>query len=146
MANMFKTIEAEGGASGPEWLSSHPNPANRYAAITKEAAMLKVQGKGESGQFTQMQARLGDMGPSFTAEQIAKGEHRTAGTRPTATAGRTVKVEPPSATLRSDTPGQFSPCWRPFELDAPDLGSATPPMSPRAPRSTGTSPMGCSSE
>src|SRR3954463_3796455 len=36
MANMFKTIEAEGGASGPEWLSDHPNPGNRYAAITRE--------------------------------------------------------------------------------------------------------------
>src|SRR6185503_13460246 len=33
MANMFKTIEREGGGGGPEWMSSHPNPGNRYAAI-----------------------------------------------------------------------------------------------------------------
>src|SRR4051812_4210663 len=33
MANMFKTIEAEGGAGGPQFLSDHPNPANRYQSI-----------------------------------------------------------------------------------------------------------------
>jgi hypothetical protein len=32
MANMFKTIEREGGGGGPQWMSSHPNPGNRYAA------------------------------------------------------------------------------------------------------------------
>ena len=107
MANMFKTIEEEGGGGNLEWLSSHPDPANRYAAITKEASMLRVEGKGDTGQFTQMQARLGDMGPSYTAEQIAKGQHKTGAPRPTATAGRAVKVEPPSAALRTDTPANF---------------------------------------
>ncbi|MBD0325048.1 MAG: M48 family metalloprotease, partial [Pyrinomonadaceae bacterium] len=42
MANMFKTIEAQGGRSGPEWMSSHPNPGNRYNAINQEASMLRV--------------------------------------------------------------------------------------------------------
>ena len=36
MANMFQTIQAKGGGGGPEWMSSHPNPGNRYEAITKE--------------------------------------------------------------------------------------------------------------
>ena len=107
MANMFKTIEAEGGGGGPEWLSSHPNPGNRYNAINKEASMLKIQGKGETGQFAAMQNRLGDMGPSYTAEQIAKGQHKTGGPKPTATAGRTVKVSPPSAEFRTDSPANF---------------------------------------
>src|SRR5215213_5159359 len=65
MANMFKTIEAEGGRGGPEWLSSHPNPGNRYNAITQEASMLKIQGRGDTGQFPAIQARLGDLGPSY---------------------------------------------------------------------------------
>ena len=43
LANMFRTIERQGGGSnGPEWLSSHPNPGNRYEAITREAQMLRV--------------------------------------------------------------------------------------------------------
>ncbi|HEX2461486.1 MAG TPA: M48 family metallopeptidase, partial [Vicinamibacterales bacterium] len=33
MATMFQTIQGEGGRSGPEWLSSHPDPGNRSAAI-----------------------------------------------------------------------------------------------------------------
>src|SRR6187549_543718 len=42
MASMFKTIEKQGGAGGPQWLSDHPNPGNRVDYITKEAQMLRV--------------------------------------------------------------------------------------------------------
>ncbi len=35
LANMFKTIAAQGGGSGPEWLSSHPDPGNRFENINK---------------------------------------------------------------------------------------------------------------
>ena len=45
MANMFKTIESQGGSRGPEFMSSHPNPGNRYNAINKEAAKLRVAGQ-----------------------------------------------------------------------------------------------------
>src|SRR5687768_960891 len=38
MANMFQTIQAKSGNGGPEWLSSHPNPSNRFQAINQEAA------------------------------------------------------------------------------------------------------------
>ena len=38
MANMFKTIEKQGGSGGPQWLSDHPNPGNRVKYITDEAA------------------------------------------------------------------------------------------------------------
>ena len=44
MANMFQTIARRGGAGGPEWLSDHPNPTNRYAAINQEAALLRARG------------------------------------------------------------------------------------------------------
>src|SRR5205814_4647207 len=30
MANMFRTIEKQGGSSGPEWLSDHRNQGKRY--------------------------------------------------------------------------------------------------------------------
>jgi predicted Zn-dependent protease len=58
MANMFKTIEAEGGGQGPQWMSSHPNPRNRYEAINREAAALRVQGSGDTGQFAAIQSRI----------------------------------------------------------------------------------------
>jgi hypothetical protein len=107
MANMFKTIEAEGGASGPEWLSSHPNPGNRYDNITREAQSLRVQGNANSGQFGSIKARLGDMSPAYTAEQIAKGQART-GNAPVGSTGRAVaRVEPPSSQYRQYQPGDF---------------------------------------
>src|SRR6476620_7327071 len=40
MANMFKTLEAQGGSSGPDWLTDHPNPGDRYQRINQEAALL----------------------------------------------------------------------------------------------------------
>src|SRR4051794_1316342 len=42
MANVFRTIEKESGAGGPQWMSDHPNPGNRYDYITKEAQLLRV--------------------------------------------------------------------------------------------------------
>jgi hypothetical protein len=104
MATMFQTIQAEGGRSGPEWLSSHPDPGNRSSAILKEASMLRVQGNADSGQFASVQSRLRGMSPAYTAEQIAKGQART---RPTGTAGRAVNVEPPSTRFRTYTPSNF---------------------------------------
>ena len=107
MANMFRTIEAEGGGSGPEWLSSHPNPGNRYDAINREAAMLQVSGRrADSGQFASVKGRLGGMSAAPTAEQIAKG--KTTGREPTGSSGRAVaRVEAPSTRYRTDQPGNF---------------------------------------
>ena len=107
MASMFQTIEKQGGGGGPEWLSSHPNPGNRAAAINKEASMLRVERNASTGQFASIKSRLGDMSPAYTAEQIARGEARNGGRRPTGTAGRTVKVAPPSSQFRRYTPVEF---------------------------------------
>lgn len=107
MANMFKTIEAEGGSSGPEWLSSHPNPGNRYDAITREAQSLRVQGNANTGQFASIKERLGGMSPAYTAEQIAKGQARTASSRTGTTGRAAVRVEAPSTQYRQYRPGDF---------------------------------------
>jgi beta-barrel assembly-enhancing protease len=104
MASMFQTIQGEGGRSGPEWLSSHPDPGNRSNAITQEASMLRVQGNADTGQFVSVQSRLRGMSPAYTAEQIAKGQART---RSVGTSGRAVSVEPPSTRFRTYTPSNF---------------------------------------
>jgi hypothetical protein len=104
MANMFRTIESEGGGGGPEWLSSHPNPGNRYNAIVAEAKSLRIQGNANTGDFQSVQARLGGMSPALTAEQIARGQGRN---RPIGTGGRTVRVEPPATAYRTHTPANF---------------------------------------
>ena len=106
MANMFKTIEAQGGSRGPEFMSSHPNPGNRYNAINKEAASLRVQGNAETGQFASVKQRLAGMSPALTAEQIAANQKSQSGRhRPTASNRRPVNVEPPAAQERTYRPG-----------------------------------------
>jgi hypothetical protein len=108
MANMFKTIEAEGGGSGPEWLSSHPNPGNRYEAINREAGALRVQGNANTGQFQEVQARLRSMPPAYTAEQIAKGQAKSNPPQSSTTSARTsVNVPPPSSQYRTSSPFPF---------------------------------------
>ena len=73
MASMFKTIEQQGGAGGPQWLSSHPDPGDRYTAITREATLLDVQNtRRDERAFTQAQARLRQMPPAPTTEEVTQ--------------------------------------------------------------------------
>lgn len=60
LANMFKTIErTSGGSSGPEWLSTHPNPGNRYEKINSEAQLLRVSNPvTNTAQFERIQTKL----------------------------------------------------------------------------------------
>jgi beta-barrel assembly-enhancing protease len=110
MADMFKTIEAQsGGRGGPEWLSSHPNPGNRFEAINREAATLQVQGSAPSdGRFASVKSELGGKPPALTAEQVAKGQGgQTGGEQPVGTSGRAVNVPPPSSQFKTYEPGSF---------------------------------------
>lgn len=74
LANMFRTIESQGSSRGPEWLSDHPNPGNRYDAITREAAMLRVSSNTtrNSREFSRIQARLRGMGSAPSMSEIAQ--------------------------------------------------------------------------
>src|SRR5262245_52631573 len=76
LANMFRTIEKEsGGSSGPQWLSSHPNPGNRYERINKEASLLRINtaaGPANSAEFSRVQASLRRMSPAPTMAEIAE--------------------------------------------------------------------------
>src|SRR5258707_1252219 len=58
LANMFRTIEAQGGGGGG-FLSDHPSPANRYARINQEAQYLRVQNRNlDSREFFAIRERL----------------------------------------------------------------------------------------
>jgi beta-barrel assembly-enhancing protease len=101
MANMFRTIEKEGGRGGPEWLSSHPNPGNRYEAINREAETLRVQGNGNTGRFAAMQQRLRNMPPAPTAEEIAR-RRQQGSNQPSAQPA--VRVPAPASQVRTHEP------------------------------------------
>jgi hypothetical protein len=73
MASMFQTIEKEGGPSGPEWMSNHPNPGNRSEYITREAQSLRVTNPvGVTRDFQNVQARLQQMPPAPTTEEVSR--------------------------------------------------------------------------
>src|ERR687890_263783 len=77
LANMFRTIAQQGGSSGPEWLSSHPNPGNREQRILQEAAMLRVEGgRSDTAEFRQIQSRLRGYPRARTMEEIARSGQR----------------------------------------------------------------------
>jgi Zn-dependent protease with chaperone function len=109
MANMFRTIQQQGGNRGPEWLSSHPDPGNRYEAINREAAMVRVEGRADTADdFQAARGQLARMSPAPTAEQVARSQpRRQEQGRPVGTEGRTANVEPPSGQWRTYQPGEF---------------------------------------
>ena len=77
MAAMFKTIQKQGGSGGPQWLSDHPDPGNRIAAITQEAKTLRVDNPiRTTREFTQVQAHLRQLSPAMTTEQATKNAGR----------------------------------------------------------------------
>ncbi|MGI8565244.1 MAG: M48 family metallopeptidase [Pyrinomonadaceae bacterium] len=79
LANMFRTIEQQsGGRGGPEWLSSHPNPGNRYQRINQEAALLRVAPGAErnSAQFARAQSSLRGLPRARSMEEIAQSGQR----------------------------------------------------------------------
>ena len=73
MASMFKTIEKQGGSGGPQWLSDHPDPGDRYTYITREAKLLEVHDPvRDTRAFTRAQARLRKMAPAPTTEEATR--------------------------------------------------------------------------
>jgi len=109
MANMFKTIEKQSGSGGPQWLSDHPNPGNRYEYINREAQLLRIDNPiRETRTFEQVKAHLRQLPPAPTTEQATK----TRSGRTTSTSGRntgvpTGRVDPPSSSFRTYNEGNL---------------------------------------
>jgi len=76
LANMFQTIQRQsGGGGGPSWLSSHPDPGNRYNAINREAQTLNVSANPikVTRDFERTKARFHSLPPGRTMSEIEKG-------------------------------------------------------------------------
>lgn len=103
LANMFKTIErTSGGSRGPEWLSSHPNPGNRYETINREADQLRVRNPiGNTAQFERVQSKLKGMSPAPSMSEIEKNNPQTGSNSPIANGKYTSSVPVPSTRTKS---------------------------------------------
>ncbi len=77
LANMFQTIQRQGGGGGGGFLSDHPSPSDRYARINREAEMLRVDGNvRDSREFASVQQRLRGYGRAPSMQEIAQSGQR----------------------------------------------------------------------
>jgi Zn-dependent protease with chaperone function len=74
MAKFFKTLQDMGGQRVPELLSDHPDPGNRYEAVTKQAASLPVSANPihDTEQFEQVKARITSGGAMDSSSRVAR--------------------------------------------------------------------------
>jgi Zn-dependent protease with chaperone function len=101
LAHMFETIAKESGGGGgtPQWLSSHPDPGNRTAYITKEAATLTIANGADGSQFAPIKGTFASLPPATSMGELAKGGGKSGGeSLSVGTPGQ--PVPPPSAQLR----------------------------------------------
>jgi beta-barrel assembly-enhancing protease len=72
LADFFQTMESEGGAP-PQFLSDHPNPGNRQAAIKKEIQSWPPKNyRGDSQEFISVRKQAEGI-RVYTAQEIAQG-------------------------------------------------------------------------
>lgn len=118
LANMFKTIEKESGGSGPEWLSTHPAPANRYENINREASLLRVSERPIklTRGFERIQAKMRSLPRAKSMKEIDEENKRNGGGNQNQTSGGRyeTRVEAPSSRTRAYTPASW------LQLSVPD--------------------------
>lgn len=115
LANMFQTMEKDGSRAGPQWMSDHPNPGNRYNYIMQEARALRVNPGPSVGDFGRILSRLRSMPRAPSTEEIARDGRRGQRQDPTPVDEPVLdRVEPPSRRYQTYREGNL------FEATVPD--------------------------
>ena len=110
LANMFRTIANQsGGGRSPEWLSSHPDPGNRFQKINQEAQYLNVSPNPIkiTQEFARTQERLRAMPRARSMAEIEKNAQAGNTTSPTASGRYTNSVPYPSTRYRTYQSGSW---------------------------------------
>ncbi|HWP44786.1 MAG TPA: M48 family metallopeptidase, partial [Blastocatellia bacterium] len=95
MASFFKTLEEQGGPSVPEFLSDHPNPGNRIAAINRALPSLPVSRDAvrDTDSFQRIKARVSGAGLRSSRDPARLGPRDPGRAEPSS------RPEPPSASF-----------------------------------------------
>ena len=92
LAHMFETIEKESkGGSGPQWLSSHPNPGNRTVYITKEAEHLTIAAPADTGGFEAIRPKLAALPKAKSMAEVERGDAANGGESGSRSGGNAVR-------------------------------------------------------
>lgn len=73
LADFFQKLEQQGGGGGPQFLSDHPNPGNRQAAIEKEVSNWPPKKYVSNSQSFVRAKQDASTVKTYTGEQIAEG-------------------------------------------------------------------------
>ena len=111
LANVFRTIEQQSQGSGPQWLSDHPNPGNRFENINKEASYLNVSNPIKiTPDFERIQAKFRGLPSARSMSEIERYPQNGRGTdersntsNPTSNGRYSNSVEFPSSRVRTYT-------------------------------------------
>ncbi|HEV2802409.1 MAG TPA: M48 family metalloprotease [Pyrinomonadaceae bacterium] len=101
MANFFKTLQAQDGQRTPEFLSDHPDPGNRVAAITNALPSLPVSDKPvrDTDAFNTVKARLEGRRAAGSLASTAEPA-RTGPRDPTTNTSGAARPAPPAASFQ----------------------------------------------
>jgi beta-barrel assembly-enhancing protease len=129
LANMFKTIELERkGNAPPQWLSTHPDPGNRYNYINAEADKLRIASNPirDTNEFQRQKRRMREITPAGKKmeqyEKEAEGKQQSSQS-PTANGKYSNNVALPSSTTRQYNAGNVVSAsvpnnWREFPVQS----------------------------
>jgi Zn-dependent protease with chaperone function len=110
LAHMFETIESEAkssGGSGPQWMSSHPNPGNRTQYINKEADMLTVAKAADTSEFEPIKTAFASLPPGKSMAEVEKGAKGSGGEANTSVGTPGQPVPQPSTEYRAINGGKL---------------------------------------
>ncbi|MDM7921855.1 MAG: M48 family metallopeptidase [Pyrinomonadaceae bacterium] len=125
LANMFQTIAQTSGSRGPEFLSSHPDPGNRYQNINREAQLLEVSSNPIklTRDFERVKSKLRSMPPARTMQQIQESAQGQGGQNPMAGGRYSQNIQLPSTSYRVYQSGNWIRMnvpnnWREFQTQS----------------------------
>src|SRR5260370_34807456 len=111
MADFFATLEKKYGNGGPQFLSDHPNPGNRQAAVEKEIQSWPQKNYLPSSSALATARENANSVKAYSAQQIAQGaqqgvwaqQNRRSGAMPPNLPRNGGAAGPPQGLLRGGT-------------------------------------------
>jgi Zn-dependent protease with chaperone function len=127
LAHMFETIERQArssGGSGPQWLSSHPNPGNRTVYINQEAERLTVAAAADTSGFEPARKNFASLPPAKSMAEVAKANAPSGGEAPASVGTPGQPVPLPTGQYRAISGGKVFQASVPSEWTTLSSASA----------------------